>query len=549
MRCRERMDDGEIVIRLTVWVVYRRGVTTLIARIASLISLALAAAVTGCAGPGAPGDAGADAPATCASAGDCDDGLFCTGLESCAPGNALADGRGCVAASGPPCALAVCDEDLDRCNGCDDDADGDGARSVACGGNDCDDEDEDRFPGNLEVCDPSGVDEDCNDTTLGDVDLDDDFQIDDACCNGARCGLDCDDSRPNVHRLAPEVCDGFDNDCNGMTDEGVLVSSWPDEDEDDWGDAAATPTVGCTVPTGRVDRGGDCNDADEDVHPTTSEPCNGTDDDCDGMTDEGGVAACEAERPGSVAQCLNGACVVTGCTGSRFDCNGDSGDGCEVDVCTSVSACDNCGHPCSEPGAVCAAGTCSHTRPEASSANVLRDASTGAPIAGATITLLGTCSPHASVTNAAGEYDILHRSVAWARIEAPGYPVHVQPRSAVDGSFGPLVSQAALDAWLATQDVTPDPSRAILVAHITPMLTSDLVSTTARLGTRLYAEPGDLSPWYDEVLLNVLPGRATVGGNLSNGGCYTDCGPLVNVMLEAGAVTYVGDFECRTYCS
>lgn len=119
--------------------------------------------------------------------------------------------------------------------------DGDGVRSVACGGSDCDDDDDDRFPGNPEVCDL--VDQDCNPNTVGDVDLDNDQAIDDACCNGAVCGTDCDETRANVHRLAPEVCDGFDNDCNTNVDEGVLLESWPDADDDGWGDAAGSPTM------------------------------------------------------------------------------------------------------------------------------------------------------------------------------------------------------------------------------------------------------------------------------------------------------------------
>ncbi|MBP7682315.1 MAG: hypothetical protein KBB95_10495, partial [Deltaproteobacteria bacterium] len=127
--------------------------TTPIARI-----LLLAAVVSGCGEAETSVDAGADADAPCTNAAGCDDGLFCTGMESCTPDSPLADARGCIAAAAPPCAVAMCNEAEDICGGCDDDLDGDGARSIACGGNDCDDDDETRFPGNLEVCDVAGVD-------------------------------------------------------------------------------------------------------------------------------------------------------------------------------------------------------------------------------------------------------------------------------------------------------------------------------------------------------------------------------------------------------
>ena len=517
---------------------------TALSRIALLATLAAA-----CSGPAAPGDAGPDAPVTCASDDDCDDGRFCTGVERCAPGSSAADARGCAPAEAPPCAVAMCDEALDRCDGCDDDLDGDGVRSIPCGGTDCDDADANRFPGNAEVCDTAGADEDCDPETVGDRDADDDGAIDAACCNGDRCGSDCDDSRSNVHRLAPEVCDGFDNDCNGAIDEGVLVSSWPDADVDGWGDAAATPTMGCTVPTSRVDRGGDCDEVDREVHPFATERCNGVDDDCDTMIDEGAEAACESALTGSVAECLSGECVVVGCTAGRVDCNGAAADGCEADVCSDVASCDGCGRSCGGAGTFCIAGTCAPPAPFAAQLGTLLDASTGLPIAGATITLVGTCGTYSVTTDADGMYTVRADVGNWARIDAPGYPTHVQPRNAAGDPFGPIVSSARLDAWLATSGVTPDPARAIVVAD--HMEGSFGVLTPARVGARLSADADALTPGpgIDEVLLDAVPGRATIGGSFSESGCTTQCGPLWQLQLEPGTVTYVSGFECRTACS
>ncbi len=83
------------------------------------------------------------------------------------------------------------------------DRDGDGSIDVRCGGDDCDDNDYNRYPGNVEVCDAQDKDEDCNPHTFGRRDGDKDGQIDIACCNtasngGKYCGRDCDDSNPVI---------------------------------------------------------------------------------------------------------------------------------------------------------------------------------------------------------------------------------------------------------------------------------------------------------------------------------------------------------------
>ena len=104
------------------------------------------------------------------------------------------------------------------------DADGDGHDAIQHGGDDCDDDDPNRYPGNAEVVDTAGHDEDCDPTTFGIRDADGDGYPDDAACNTdsdgtAYCGTDCDDSEPSIHPSQIDVLNGRDDDCDGSVDE------------------------------------------------------------------------------------------------------------------------------------------------------------------------------------------------------------------------------------------------------------------------------------------------------------------------------------------
>ena len=164
---------------------------------------------------------------------------------------------------------------------------------------DCDDLNSNVNPGRTEWCD--GLDNNCNASTDENCDKDGDKYCDAAlttvgkpavCTFG---GGDCDDvlaahtvsGVPNVvgSSINPgkaEVCDSYDNNCVGGTDEGC-------NDLDNDGYCNGTVVAGGKCPNG----GGDCDDANANVNPGKAETCaTSYDDNCNGLTNEVNAAGC-----------------------------------------------------------------------------------------------------------------------------------------------------------------------------------------------------------------------------------------------------------------
>jgi hypothetical protein len=201
------------------------------------------------------------------------------------------------------------------------DCDSDGDISVDYGGTDCDDSDIDVYSGATELED--GVDNDCDSA----IDEGTNAYDDDGDGYSENDG-DCNDEDPNVRNNITELCNGIDDDCSGQVDEGyddtdedgIADCLESDTDGDGYSDTDCNPdddTVNPGAPEiedgqdndcdGVSDEGtnaydddadgyseneGDCDDTNDQVHEGIDEDGDinysrdGVDNDCDGLTDE-----------------------------------------------------------------------------------------------------------------------------------------------------------------------------------------------------------------------------------------------------------------------
>lgn len=167
---------------------------------------------------------------------------------------------------------------------------------------DCNDSDDDINPDAAEIC--NEVDDDCNgasDEGLTFIDYYADADGDgfgDAFASAVNSCItipgsttnnsDCDDTNNSVNPGATESCNGLDDDCNGSSDDGLTFENYyVDNDGDGFGDASATPANSCVPVVGSVTDNTDCGDYSAAIFPGAAELCNGVDDDCDGIQDDG----------------------------------------------------------------------------------------------------------------------------------------------------------------------------------------------------------------------------------------------------------------------
>ncbi len=254
------------------------------------------------------------------------------------------------------------------------DTDDDGYGAGCAAGPDCDDGDDNVSPAAQEVC--NGTDDDCDGAADEGLTGPSCALTEGVCrgavrvCDGASGFGDCGGDAYGPDYEAEETrCDGMDNDCDGTTDEGCSCEEGSSQSCGSSEGACAAGSQPCT--------GGTWGACTGEIGPM-GETCDGVDNDCDGTTDEPGELsppACALQLgvcSGSARLCGGAAgweaCAgtasygadyqseETSCDGLDNDCDGVTDEGCDC-VDGATQACGTDLGACSQGTQTCTAGS------------------------------------------------------------------------------------------------------------------------------------------------------------------------------------------------
>ncbi len=139
---------------------------------------------------------------------------------------------------------------------------------------------------------------------------------------------DCNDANAAINPSRTEVCNTFDDNCAGGVDEGLPTQNYyVDGDMDGRGRLNSTAVSSCGPVAGRVTSSDDCNDSNAAVLPGAAELCNGVDDNCDSLVDNGVATQnyyvdSDSDGFGATGSVPQSSCsVISGRVTNSADCN------------------------------------------------------------------------------------------------------------------------------------------------------------------------------------------------------------------------------------
>ncbi len=136
------------------------------------------------------------------------------------------------------------------------------------------------------------------------------------------------------YQQSAEICDGKDNDCNGTVDDNISSVPCPDSGK-----------KGVCKP-GHTQCTGGTTQCVADIQTGSAEICNGLDDNCNGQTDEASPSTmCSTQYPNAANvatwQC-NGSCGIAACSPGYLNSDGVLGNGCEATTCSDQPSPNTC---------------------------------------------------------------------------------------------------------------------------------------------------------------------------------------------------------------